>query len=284
MSPRSLISVFILSAAFVPQIARAQYGLSSSSNSNALGYYSGTPASSPASDSHTGTVGPVSSSVGSYAGDLYEEGGGSASGTANYGSLKAAAGGGGEGGSGNGNDTSQWFDTLTITSATLSYGSPVILVANAHYTGMLSVFVGNPLPNGISSGLGSASVTFQSDIGAVPLSYNTSFSLGASPFGVGTQTLPIDQTVQQSITTYVGATLTLDSKITLLANGVGNGFKASGYGSGTVDSIFGVQSQTAGVSLTYASGFAAVPEPSALSLLVGMATVGVAVLRKRRKE
>ena len=95
------------------------------------------------------------------------------------------------------------------------------------------------------------------------------------------QTLRIDQTIQQSITTYVGAALTLDSQIDISARGQGQGnFKASGSGGGSVDSIFDVQAQTAGVTLL--RGSSAVPEPSApVTVLLGAGMAGILSRRRR---
>lgn len=121
---------------------------------------------------------------------------------------------------------------------------------------------------------GEADVTFQSDVGALALPYNASVIPTM-------QTLRIDQTIQQSITTYVGAALTLDSQIDISARGQGQGnFKASGSGGGSVDSIFDVQAQTAGVTLL--RGSSAVPEPSApVTVLLGAGMAGILSRRRR---
>ena len=126
MSLRSLISVLFLSAAALsPQIAHAQYGLSSSSNSNAQG------GEASANDSHTGLVGPISSVASCHAGSFtYIAGSGGALGNANYGILHAAAASEGFVLAGSGNNVSDWFDTVTVASPTLPYGSPVTLTCD----------------------------------------------------------------------------------------------------------------------------------------------------------
>ena len=147
-------------------------------------------------------------------------------------------------------------------------------MAAAHYTGTLSAYTSNPLQGGIPLSYGDADVTFQSDVGTLALPYNVSVNPAL-------QTLRIDQTIQQSITTYVGAALTLDAQINISASGQGQGnFKASGGGSGSVNSVFDIQAQTAGVILT--RGSTAVPEPSAfVTVLLGAGMLGMAARRRR---
>ncbi len=292
MNLRLFVPAFALClASLAPQIAHAQFGLSSSSASNATGLVSipfppySMYGSDPHSDKRTGFIGPISSNASSAVGFLYAEGSSSASGTVNYGNIHAASNGGGGGGSGGSNNTSRWFDVITVKSPTLPYGSPVTLTANAHYTGLLSAYISSPLSaGGFGVWEGKASVTFQSRISGTALSYDQILNL-TTPQGLYTrQMTPIDQTIQQSITTYVGATLTLDSQTDVSASGHGGGnFKDSGGGYVSVDSVFDVQAQTAGVFLSRAS--AAVPEPSApVIVLIGAAVVGAGFGLRRRRQ
>ena len=145
MTLRSLLSVLLLSAAtFAPQIARAQFGLSSSSSSNANGAVTTLLGLSALQGVTAILDSSVRSAVWSAITSAFSmrQATGSASGIANYGSLHAWSGGGGEGGGGSGSDTSRWFDTVTITSPTLPLGSPVTLLATVTVQrGMLSALI-----------------------------------------------------------------------------------------------------------------------------------------------
>ena len=288
MNLRPLISVLFLSAAMLsPQIAHAQYGLSSSSNSNGHGNYYDSftgrnySVSDPKSDSHTGLTGPVSSRTSSSAGSS-PMGRGMASGTANYGPIHAQVYASGFSGDGNASNTSRWFDTITVASPTLAYGSPVTLSATAHYTGSISITFNNPLVT-FPIHQEKSSVEFQSDFGSALFTYSALLSV--SSFGTDTpdKTVPIDYTMQQSINTYVGATLVLDSQVVVSASASSSTPKAFAVGVGSADSVFDIQSQTAGVTLVRASGFVAVPEPSAfVTVLLGAGMFGM-VSRLRRR-
>ena len=287
-----LSALFLSAAAFVPQIASAQYGLSSSSFSNASGskwfvdpygapYYG--PYNDPQNDSHAGLIGPVSSKTDSsaYIQTDSSYSAGDAAGTAGYGKLHAEASGSANG---MGSAISRWFDTITISSTTLPAGSPVTLLATAVYSGTLSgfseVFAGaftNPFGPDAK-----ATVTFKTNIGNLPLPYTAAVDVSSPGYTMNSSSLPINQTMQQTVATYVGATLTLDSEIDLSAISQGNGFKTFSQSSGSVDSVFDVQSQTTGITLIRASA-SATPAPSAfVTVLLGSGMLGIVSRRRRR--
>ena len=133
---------------------------------------------------------------------------------------------------------------------------------------------------------GNDDVTFHTDFGAASLPYSA--SLNPNNAGMprnGVATAPIEQTLKQAVTTYVGATLTLESEINISVSEDGGGPSHFFFQSeGSVDSVFDVQSQTAGVILVRASSLAAVPEPSAfVTVLLGAGMFGW-VLRPRRRS
>ena len=280
---RLIWAVMASSIVFAPQAAFAQYGLSASSNTNASVYTPNGYVSDPHSDSHVGVVGPVGSGAGSYLNPyIYIQAGGSAKATANYNVLHAEAIGSGEDASGNAIGGANWYDTLTVSSSTLPLNTPVTLLATAHYTGTLNVYYYDSLNAGFMS-YGNAAATFASYVGSVALPYSTSvgFTNGVGNGGKPSDT--IDKTMQQSITTYVGATLPISAEMDVSGNGTSNAFKVTVIGSGTADATFNVQSQTAGVTLVYASA-SATPAPGALMVALLGAVPGIALLRRRRKH
>jgi hypothetical protein len=178
---------------------------------------------------------------------------GAASGTVDFGSLTGSVSGAATG-AGNGAGTYQgdWQDTLTITSATLSVGTPVNLLFSLSVDTTMSC-----------SGVGSVVLTDAS---------MSSTQGGNIDLQSGACNSRFAQTGTAMVQTAVGASFLVEGQLVLEAENT-----LAGTASVDPSSGFFIDSETAGASYTTASGASyltppvVAPEPSSLMMLgVGM--------------
>jgi hypothetical protein len=168
--------------------------------------------------------------------------------------------------SGQGTFIGQWQDTLTITSSSLQAGTPVTL----DFTLLTNASLSCTGPSGTVE----ATATFEANLSVEQLSDNTCNT-------------PFQQSQQMTFLTAVGDTVSVSGQLNLFASGEGaNGVTSTGTADPPQSSFF-IDSLTAGVSYSSASGqtyftpASTVPEPASF-LWLGIVLTGILTPRRFR--